>query len=737
MVGVETPRTTIFYLIAGHIVVLYLCAIEIRSIYWYDDRMGYKFVKEQPKQPSPTDTSRIVISKDPPEINQHIKYKMTSMIILKPLLEYIIIGSFLFSATGKNNIQFIAFIPVALYFVWNRQSLYESFYISSYMWILFILQYLSCVCNLSTEFAPQPIEDLIIKKAFGLSEWPWYEILLSSWKYKLDWAYYLTLRPTDTTRHFFILDVFLLIFQALYFQHFSHSFHTLSALMKKDDKDPKKESFDMNVNNTAEYEIKPSGLTKVVYKFLKKVFFLYSHIATLFCLILTASYAKGALSLLYPFVSIILMQYELLSTIGLSKWKVPGYFKYILKPYLFFDLTLQFIYQVPFFVHSSKEDQDLLNAIKLFGLYDLKEDASSFWIKAVTFILVLYQDAIHSSIKHRDNCKLKKEKIEDSVIVVLNRHHWEHKGKVCMTYLYNNMKVHEFRSNRKMLERNREELSMLQRRIKGWNEVLHKKESKQSPGLEAELGLPVDLENSRQKIENIKIKLKDINDYPEEALYHAGILEKLYLWCQKNINHILFMKQSELEQLEKTLKKGTHLLPNPVIDYRLREYRSKRKEKLYLEIDKYNGLRNKLDPANHSIIPELIPGVKKVIEENEEDKTQCQENKKPFSTTQLLMKIIYCLPKLLLSTTQGICFALMIIAHIFNGNILSFIYVLSIFCYALVTKCRPHKLYWKILLSYTNIIIGLKYLCSFIELVVSTSLNESIFEDTLSKVKVV
>jgi len=288
-----------------------------------------------------------------------------------------------------------------------------------------------------------------------------------------------------------------------------------------------------------------------------------------------------------------------------------------------------------------------------------------------------------------------------------------------------------------MLERSREELSMLQRRIKGWSQVLHRKESKQSPGLEGEPGLLLDLEDSKQKIENMKAKLRDINDYPEEALYHAGILEKLYLWSQNNINHIFFMKRPELVQLEKTLKKGTYLLANPVIDYRLREYHLKRKKKLSLEIDEYNALCDKLYSANHSIIPELIPAVKEVIEESEEDKKQCQENKEPFSKAQLLIKIIASSPKLLLSATQSICFALMIIAHIFNGNILSFIYVLSIFCYALVTKCRPHKLYWKILLSYTSIVITLKYSCSFIELLVSTFLDKNIFEDALSKVKVV
>jgi hypothetical protein len=283
-----------------------------------------------------------------------------------------------------------------------------------------------------------------------------------------------------------------------------------------------------------------------------------------------------------------------------------------------------------------------------------------------------------------------------------------------------------------MLAKSREELSMLQRRIEGWNEVLHRKESKQSEIPETESGILLDLEDSKQKLTNTKTKLKNLNEYPEDVLYHAGILETLYLWCQRNINHIFFMKYSELVKLEEKLKKGTHLLTNPVIEYHLKAFRLKKEEKICLEINKYNALCAKLSTVHNSKTSELIP-----IEEIEENKKQDHENKEPFSSVQLLKKIIGSSARLLLSATQGICFTLMIIVHIFNGNILSLIYVLSIFFYALVTKCRPHKLYWEILRLYTGIVIGLKYLCSFIELLLSVFADSNVFENTQAKVKVV
>ena len=50
----------------------------------------------------------------------------------------------------------------------------------------------------------------------------------------------------------------------------------------------------------------------------------------------------------------------------------------------------------------------------------------------------------------------------------------------------------------------------------------------------------------------------------------------------------------------------------------------------------------------------------------------------------------------------------MILAHIVNGSLLTLVYPVSIFCYALFEEIRPHKGYWKFVLLYTMIILILK-----------------------------
>eukprot|EP00826_Nyctotherus_ovalis_P060856 TRINITY_DN8592_c0_g1_i11.p1 TRINITY_DN8592_c0_g1~~TRINITY_DN8592_c0_g1_i11.p1 ORF type:complete len:1055 (+),score=337.25 TRINITY_DN8592_c0_g1_i11:1267-4431(+) len=414
MVGLETPKTSLFRLIIGNVAILYLCAAEVRAVCWHENRMGYKYVQVIDKKFSLMDIFRSVLLKNALDSNQNIKYKITMMIIVKTILEHVILGSYLFAATGKNNLQAIAFIPVALFCVLKKLSLSVLFYISTYMWIFFIIQYFSFVCNITSSAVPQPLEDVIFIKAFNLSDWPIYKMLLSGWPLQRDWAYYLTLGAFPNTRYYFILDIGLLIVQAFYFQHFCHSFYTFSTHIESKRNDSVEEPNEL----PTEYELKPTRIVKLAYKFLKNVFFLYSHVFTLFFLIVMSSFTKGAINLVYLFVSVLLMQYNLFADIGSSRWKVPMYFRYLLKPYLFVDLTLQFTYQLPVLIQLTAKNKDVMDCI---GIYDFKQTTYFIWIKAVIFTLVLYQDAISFSKEYAKDCRIERRKIRRLVTFLLNQ----------------------------------------------------------------------------------------------------------------------------------------------------------------------------------------------------------------------------------------------------------------------------------------------------------------------------
>ena len=103
----------------------------------------------------------------------------------------------------------------------------------------------------------------------------------------------------------------------------------------------------------------------------------------------------------------------------------------------------------------------------------------------------------------------------------------------------------------------------------------------------------------------------------------------------------------------------------------------------------------------------------------------------PLQRSKVLIETFLMSFKLLYSSTKIICFFLMVIAHIFNGNMLSFVYVLCLFCYAILIRCRPHRLYWKIMLFYAGTVVFVKYIFVLIEylLVYVPSISEETYED--------
>ena len=66
--------------------------------------------------------------------------------------------------------------------------------------------------------------------------------------------------------------------------------------------------------------------------------------------------------------------------------------------------------------------------------------------------------------------------------------------------------------------------------------------------------------------------------------------------------------------------------------------------------------------------------------------------------------------KILVSNTSIFCYIFMILAHIYNGSLLSAVYPLSIFIYALLEETRPRKWYWLFIILYTCSVLFTKYI---------------------------
>ena len=77
---------------------------------------------------------------------------------------------------------------------------------------------------------------------------------------------------------------------------------------------------------------------------------------------------------------------------------------------------------------------------------------------------------------------------------------------------------------------------------------------------------------------------------------------------------------------------------------------------------------------------------------------------------KLLTAYYKLLLKIILSNTPFFCYFFMVICMIMNGSLLSAVYPISIFIYALLEEKRPSKNYWIIMLYFTSIVLVLKFI---------------------------
>lgn len=63
-----------------------------------------------------------------------------------------------------------------------------------------------------------------------------------------------------------------------------------------------------------------------------------------------------------------------------------------------------------------------------------------------------------------------------------------------------------------------------------------------------------------------------------------------------------------------------------------------------------------------------------------------------------------------LANTRLVVYFSFIINHTANANIISLVFPLSLFAYAIIEFPRPPKAYWKIMLAYTNVILVVKFI---------------------------
>ena len=84
--------------------------------------------------------------------------------------------------------------------------------------------------------------------------------------------------------------------------------------------------------------------------------------------------------------------------------------------------------------------------------------------------------------------------------------------------------------------------------------------------------------------------------------------------------------------------------------------------------------------------------------------------KKHLKTSYLIKHIFLYLRSICINNFTWFCYIIMILNHMSSGSIITLVYPMSIFCYALLEYPRPKKSYWGFCLIYTMIIMVIKFI---------------------------
>jgi len=694
---VDTFNSNIF----GYVIILLMIALEIKSADWYLNRMRYDFVY------IPNDSAQLNL--DTVEIKRkksilYAKYKYTIMMISKCMLEHVVIATICISAIVKNNVLQMLFLPIALFCLFFGTTLKSTLAFSCYSWGTFALHYFFEVITMKHNSVPQYIDDLVIIRAFHLkpSQWPLYKLIFGTSQTGLNWAAYFLGEHSCEETAGFMTDILSIFVQIIYFQHFCHKVYSLSSKKPTKKDQNRRKSIVMDEQNLK------SGVLFRTYSFIKGIFFVYSHIFSLFILLLLGVYSGGLINLLYVIFCVAFMQYDLFSQMGVKSWSLPRYVKFPLKPYIFIDLTVQFIIQIPWFLTYS--DSNLLQFI---GMQRIEENSWLVILKSIMLSVILYQDRICATEQYDRCCLHEREKIQKLSVIRKN----------CMAYLYNNKRIADFAYNAYSERQHQDSMSQITKTIDQWNQIILRKDSglinQYTESILTEPGVQLEVIEIGRKITELKRKLDRLDLLKESDWKNKGFFVAIYLWLYHKVNFILLKSLVDLSELQDILIKGSDYIPGKLIDLFQEQHKINIKLKILQEQSKLLNIKITHISTNdfeekqkhENALAELQPQIENT---RKKQKELTDELEKLTSFKNIVPQIFGIFFRYVYSSIDFVCYFFMVIAQYQYGNLLSSVYVALLFSYVLVVRCRPHKQFWKFILGYAGFVIIAKITCGMI-----------------------
>ena len=426
-----------------------------------------------------------------------------------------------------------------------------------------------------------------------------------------------------------------------------------------------------------------------------------------------------------------------------KEYTLPNHLKYV-KYFVYFDLLINISYQVPIdWLHygDNKNSWQKVIGIFCFSYVDeesnqlIFEDTEVIILKAFIFWFVILLDSLIKTSDYKVFCKEKLPLFQEIS---------QSKG-ICLTYLYNNNKLRELVKIQYEKEAMAQKIKLMKQQLHSWNRKYlsaspqsdKKRYSSMLSLFEKPTGMlkysdtkslksfnfdlkPINEQNeesSKFDIQQMKIEgnlqrddkddslskhssFVDLIDpqadggginLEEEEIWlnqlkqkHLGWLTRIFNWIKRKYSNQMLLKSSKsrIKFIEADLKRGKYRINTTLENKLLINH--------YTEKDQAAERINMLN----STLPDMMKFENKKLKEG--------------SSKDLHASYLTTIISIIVSNSSILWYIFMVLAHIMNGSLLSLVYPVSIFWYALLEEIRPPKEYWKFILFYTMIVLILK-----------------------------
>ena len=529
---------------------------------------------------------------------------------------------------------------------------------------------------------------------------------------------------------------------------------------------------------------------------LNELAYLSFHNIILIIIVIISMMISGLLSLFYITFSLYFLVKSNKMILG-EKYYYPTAIKKILRVAIIADITIQIIYQTPYFSINQKSDEEenfLIKILKIIGFnkiinYGTDEKSENYFeiyndqmvlviAKAISYFFMGIQILIYSS-----------QDFQEQYLSYIITSGGDLKRKSLMNvYRFNNKRIKTM--NKSILLREEMSLSMnsLQEIIDGWKNKLSNLETA-VPQQSLFLFEQPSSNKSEDNLNNENNPLENIKEVKEEKIFDKEkvreyirewildrLLIRLEIWLYKYCVDYSKINNEEKDEYERDIIQGNPYaksLLEKMVDINLEtlelsdftENEMKEVKKFFdgtrdeqiKKIEEQKKLEKKklqmkrktkfvakimedLDKKEKTL-DDLIKGdvkeeeVKDKKEEEVKDKKEKDKNEKEkekevdltqpkfkvlekfvkrelfqkyLKTTYILKCIISNLMTYSFKKFHFLCYLMMLIDHMAMASLISMVYPLSIFCFAILEYPRPTKNYWNFCIGYSIIILSFK-----------------------------